>query len=103
MIFIPSGPSCVYDAFKAFAELYALGNEVACTCKADGVYAMAAKIGEQKAILLSNIKEDTEIGMELPCGFTVYVVDYDNHLTPTAWDPNCFTLKENTVALVKNF
>ncbi|MBE6553134.1 MAG: hypothetical protein E7666_02210 [Ruminococcaceae bacterium] len=94
-------PSNVYYAFRAFGELYALENEVACICDGDGVYALAAKNGDACAILLSNIQEDTTVKLDLPDGFCVYILDRDHFITKTDWDPNEFTLAENTVALLK--
>ncbi len=96
-------PSNVYYAFRAFGDLYALGNEVECTCEADGLYALAAADGEKRAIVLSNLGADTEIKLALPSGFSVYLLDCDNMLTKTEWDPNAFTLRENTVVLIRNF
>ena len=94
-------PSNVYYAFKAFGELYALENEVECSCDKDGLYALAAKDGEKKAILISNIKEATKIELDLPRGFYVYIIDKDNYITKTDLNPLEFTLPENTVALIK--
>lgn len=96
-------PSCVYYAFKAFGELYALENEVECCCSKEGVYTVAAQKGEKRAIILSNIKEDVKIRSNLPKGFFVYIIDKDNFITKTKLNPKKFTLKENTVALIKNY
>lgn len=94
--------SCVYYAFKAFGELYALGNEVACNCDAESVYALAATDGNKKAIMLSNIGEACEIELELDDGFAVYLLDEKMYLEKVDLDPGSFTLPENTVALIKN-
>ena len=96
-------PSCVYYCFKAFGELYALGNEVECSCDIDGVYALAAQNGEKKAVILSNIKDDVKIETELSKGFYVYIIDQDNFITKTELNPSEFTLRKNTVAVIKNF
>ena len=96
-------PSNVYYAFKAFGELYALGNEAECICGEDGIYALAATDGEKSSIILSNIKEDTEMKLNLPDGFSVYIIDKDNLFTKTDLYPEQFILKENTVAIIKNF
>jgi len=96
-------PSCVYYSFKAFGELYALGNEVACSGAADGVYALAATDGERKSVILSNIAADCDIKLDLPEGFSVFIIDKDHFITKTDLDPNDFELKENTVAVIKNF
>ena len=95
-------PSCVYYSFKAFGELYALGNEVECTCAQDGLYALAAKDGEKKCIILSNIGKDCKISLELPAGFSVFILDKEHFIEKTDWNPNNFELKENTVAVIKN-
>lgn len=96
-------PSCVYYSFKAFGELYALGNEVECTCSEDGIYAIAASNEGKSSIILSNINRDVNINLNLPDGFYVYWIDKDHHMTKTEWKPEDFTLKENTVAVIKNF
>ena len=96
-------PSCVYYAFKAFGELYALENEVECVCSEDGIYAIAAKRDEKMSIILSNIKQDAKINLNLSDGFYVYLIGKDDYMTKTELDPKEFTLKENTVAVIKNF
>lgn len=96
-------PSCVYFAFKAFGELYALNNEIECSCSKDGVYAIAAQMGNKRAILLSNIEKTVKITSNLPKGFDAYLIDKENHLTKTKFNPKKIVLKENTVVLIKNY
>ena len=96
-------PSNIYYAFKAFGELYALGNEAECVCLDDGIFALAATDGEKRSIIISNTTADTEVGLVLPDGFSVYIVDKDNLFTKTDLDPKQFILKENTVAIIKDF
>ena len=96
-------PSNVYYVFKAFGELYALGREVECSYSKDGVYAVAATDGEEKSIAITNTKEDVEIETNLTEDFAVYIIDENNLFTKTELDPKKFTLRENTVAIVKNF
>lgn len=96
-------PSCVYYAFKAFGELYALENEVECICSAEGIYVVAAKNGERKTIIVTNTKKDTKIELSLSDGFDVYILDKENYITKTSLNPNEFILKENMVAIIKNF
>lgn len=96
-------PSCVYYAFKAFGELYALENEVECTCPDEGLYAVAAKNGERKSVIISNLQKDTKVELNLTDEFIVYLLDKDNFITKTELNPNGFILRENTVAIVKNF
>lgn len=96
-------PSCVYYAFKAFGELYALGNQVECACSEDGIYAIGARNDDKISIILSNIRQDTNINLNLPDGFCVYLIDKDNHMAKTGLNPKEFALKQNTVAVIKNF
>lgn len=96
-------PSCVYYAFKAFGELYALGNEVESKCAKDGIYSVAARSGDKKAIILSNTKEDARIISNLPEDFCAYIIDKDHFLTKAEINPKEFILKENTVVLFKNY
>ena len=96
-------PSCVYYAFKAFGELYALGNEVESKCVKDGIYSVAAQSGDKKAIILSNIKEDARIISNLSEDFCAYIIDKDHFLTMTELNPKEFILKENTAVLLKNY
>ena len=95
-------PSCVYYSFKAFGELYELENEVLCIHD-KGVYALAAKDGDRKSVIVSNIEEDVKIELNLEDDFSVYIIDKDNLMTKTELNPNEFILKENTVAVIKNF
>ena len=96
-------PSNVYYAFKAFGELYALGKETECICEKDGVYAISATDGERKAIIITNTKEDVEVELTVTDDFSVHIIDKDNLFTQTDLNPTNFTLKENTVVIIKNF
>lgn len=96
-------PSCVYYPFRAFGDLYALGGEVECKVDAEDLYALATADGERKAILLSNRGEDKKLRLDIPDGFYVYLIDRENLMVKTELNPKEFTLRENTVALVKNF
>ena len=96
-------PSCVYHAFKAFGELYSLGSETESRCSKDGVYTIAAKSKDKKAIIVSNVGEDVKIISSLQKDFSVYLIDKDNQTTKTKLNPKKFTLKENTVVLIKNY
>ena len=96
-------PSCVYYSFKAFGELYALGNESECICDGDGIYAVSATDGERKALIVSNIGKETDIEIDVADDFCVYIIDKDNFIAKTDLNPSEFVLKENTVALIKNF
>lgn len=96
-------PSCVYYAFKAFGELYKLGNQAECICPDDSVYSLAAADGEKRSVILTSLAGDTLIETELSDGFYVYIIDKDNLFVKTELNPREFTLKENTIAIIKNF
>lgn len=96
-------PSCVYYSFKAFGELYTLQNEVECICSEDSVFAVAATNGEKKSVILSNVKKDIEIETNLSDDFYVYLIDAENFIAKSDLNPKSFVLKENTVAVIKNF
>jgi len=96
-------PSCVYYSFKAFGELYMLKNEAECICSGDNVFAVAATDGERKSVIISNIRKDVDIEMNVSDEFSVYIIDADNFITKTDLNPKSFVLKENTVAVIKNY
>ena len=96
-------PSCVYYAFKAFGELYALENEVECTVLGEGVYAMAAKKDDKKAIVISNIGREISVELNICDGFSVFIIDKEHLTSKTDLNPRRFILGENTIALIKNF
>jgi len=55
-------PTPTYYAFMAFNELYSLGSSVACSVEGDGLYVLAAKGGDDRAVLLANIgNSDAEL------------------------------------------
>lgn len=95
--------TCVYYAFKAFGELYALGNEVECSSSQDNVFALAAKDGDKKAIILTNIGSDVNVELNLDDAFEAYIIDKDHLMTKTESNPKDFVLKENTILFLKNY
>ncbi len=48
-------------------------------------------------------KDDTDIEPDLSDEFCVYTIDKDHLIAKTEWDPRRFVLRENTVAMIKNF
>ena len=50
-------PYPTYYAFTAFNELYRMGEQIEVTCDADGVYAVAAKSGNDVCIVVANTGE----------------------------------------------
>ena len=96
-------PSNIYYALKAFGELYHLQNEVECNYSSSGVYALAAAKDDEKAILLSNVKEDANVEINLSNEFFVYIIDKENLCVKKEVNPTKFTLAKNTIAFIKNY
>ena len=94
-------PSCVYYAFKAFGELYALKNELKCECSNDAVYMLAAGNDENAAVLITNTGEADKIEINLTSDYTVYMIDKDNLMTETDKNPVRFMLGKNQTVLIK--
>lgn len=94
-------PCCTYYAFVAFGKLYALGTQVACDCDAEGVYCLAAKGENGRAMLVANIgSEDQQIATNTEGG-KVYLIDEDHFLTLTDRNSANFTLKENETVYIE--
>ena len=98
-------PSCVYYAFKVFGELYNLGTWVeSIDDRNKGVYAIASKQQNKKALLISNVSDKSrKINTNLDESFTVYLVDQKKFIEKTIYNPTSFTLKKHQIALIKNF
>ncbi len=58
-------PYKLYYGFKAFGELYALGDEAATASDNDEVYVCAATNGDKGGVLLVNLGEETELNLDL--------------------------------------
>ena len=87
-----------------FGELYKLGNQVECNTNAKGLYTIAAKDNEKHGIIVCNTTESTrKINVDLEKGYKVYIVDKNNFIKETQYDPTCFTLKKYQIAYIKNF
>ncbi len=89
-------PFCTYDAFLAFGKLYALGTEVKVEGLGEGLYATAARDGEKKAILLSNIGEAKELSLDLEGKYFAYAVTDDTRMKPVKINPAAFTVEKET-------
>lgn len=97
-------PCCVYYAFKAFGELYALKNQVQCKVEGKNVFSVAATDGKHNAMMIANVSdEDQEIEINLGQGYKVYLIDVDNFLTETDRSAAGFTLKKDEVVFIKNY
>ncbi|MBQ8895089.1 MAG: hypothetical protein IJ043_11865 [Clostridia bacterium] len=93
-------PFCLYYGFKAFGELFVLGQQAECTID-EKIYAVAATDGKKKAVLLANIGEERVVETNLQ-GFEVYLVDETHHLEKAELDSEKLLLQENQIAyLVK--
>ncbi len=94
-------PACTYYSFKAFGELYVLGNQAECKVEEEGVYAVAATDGKEHAVMITNIGEDRTLETELE-GFAVYLIDAEHRLEQVDWNSEAFLLKQyQTVYLIK--
>ncbi|MBQ8390919.1 MAG: hypothetical protein IJX50_00030 [Clostridia bacterium] len=95
-------PSNVYYTFKAFGELYKLGNQTELNCDTNGLYAVSAASDTEKAVLITNTTgSDQVIETNLEGEFEAYLIDIDHLMTNEEINPKKFTLKENQVILLK--
>ena len=93
-------PTPTYYAFRAFGELYALGNEAKSFSDTDGLYALAATGENGKAVFIANRTGEAQTVSTNAKGFTVHLLNEKEMLTPTDMDSTCFTLGVNEVALL---
>ena len=95
-------PFCTYYSFYAFGQLYRLGGHVKCETGIDGVYALAATDGTDRAMVIANISdEDQTFTTDLPDGMKVYVIDEAHHCTLSEISPNEFTIGKHQVYLIR--
>jgi len=97
-------PFPLYYSFCAFGELYSLGEEVYLdNPQVDGLYALAAKGGERRAVMLANTT-DSPICVEtnLDGDYDVFAVDDVRVLDRVEADCRSFTIPAYSVYLVKN-
>ena len=95
-------PTILYYAFKAFNELYKLGTQVECDWETEGIYAVAAKGAEGKAIMLTNVSENTvSVECEEASGMTVYLIDDNHKLQSVDCNASLFDLEKNQTVLIK--
>ena len=60
-------PLPAYYGFKCFGELYRMGNQVETIADGDGIYAVAARSGEEGAVMIANVTEN-EVPLTIDCG-----------------------------------
>ena len=95
-------PLCTYYSFKAFGELYALGNEVeADYTKGEGIYAAGATDGKTSAVLIANTGKSERLETNLS-GMKVYLIDSEHAMTETDYDSADFVLGENQTVFITN-
>ena len=95
-------PVSTYYSFKAFGELYALGNEIACACGDLPALAAVSEDGERCAVMIANTGEDVTV-QGIPADMRAYIVDETHFLTETNVTNGAIDLPRDTVALLKNF
>ncbi|MBQ4527798.1 MAG: hypothetical protein II998_06980 [Clostridia bacterium] len=97
-------PFALYYAFKAFNELYKLGNQAECSGFAEGdIYSLAAYSGDKKAVLITNISnQDIHIKTNLDPELMVYVIDELHMLEKIDVDPLDFVASSGSVYLICN-
>ncbi len=93
-------PTCTYYSFKAFGELYMLGNQVECIADEAGIYAVAATNGHEKGVMIANIGEDRVLKTNLS-DFEVYLIDGEHSFTLTDWNSEEFPLKKEQIIYMK--
>ena len=97
-------PFPLYYSFCAFGELYSLGEEVYLDYpQLDGLYALAARGGERRAVMLANTT-DSPICIEtnLDGDYDVFAVDDVRVLDRVEVDCRSFTIPAYSVYLIKN-
>ena len=96
-------PFCLYYVFRAFGHLYALGDQTACRWEEEGIYALSATNGEERAVMIVNdTEEDREICTNLDPAFRLSLVDEEHFLTEVDASPARFVLRAHQVALWKS-
>ncbi len=97
-------PLAPFYSMKAFGELYKLGQEVECEVFGEDCYAIAAKDGDKKAIMLVNNKNAVDkVSIENADGMKVYLIDQNHHLAEAFLNPKEFELIPYGAALIKNY
>ncbi len=95
-------PVCTYYSFLAFGQMYALGDEIACTCEGKSLYALGATNGVEKAVMIVNYTEEARtVTTNLDGEWNAYLVDREHYLEPITLDPRAIEMSPNTVLLLK--
>ena len=94
-------PFCTLYSLAAFGELYRMGTEVEVKGEGERLYALAATDGEAKGVLIANIGEARTVTTNLEEGYTVYKIDFDNHMVPVEMDYNNFEMSQYETLFLK--
>ncbi|MBQ8371859.1 MAG: hypothetical protein IJX38_02835 [Clostridia bacterium] len=96
-------PFPLYYAFKAFNELYRLGEMVECShADGNGIYVLAAAADGQRAVLIANESDtDARIKTNLDSSMSAYLISDTKELTPEDIDASEFTVPSGSVLLLK--
>lgn len=96
-------PTPLYYSFKAFGELYALGNQAKCESDTPKLYSVAGTNGKNNGIMISNTTgADTFVETNLDESYEIYLVDEEHNLEKVKLNAKEFELKENQVVLIRN-
>ena len=98
---ITAKPFCTLYSLAAFGELYRMGTEVEAKGDGEKLYAIAATNGEEKGVLIANIGEAKAVTTNLEEGYTVYKIDFDNHMVPVEIDYNNFEMLQYETLFLK--
>lgn len=97
---VTSLPTYAYYAFKAFGELYVLGQQAECRVEEEGIYAVAATNGTEKGVMIANVYEAQTVKTNLE-GFEVYLIGEGSRLEKVDWNSEAFLLKKDQVVYLK--
>lgn len=75
-------PFKAYYAFKAFSQLYALGNQAEVSDAPEGVSCIAATDGTKKAVMITNKGENLSLKLDTPAeeAFKIYRINDNSDL-----------------------
>ncbi len=95
-------PTCTYYAFRAFGELFVLGDEYRCECDVEGVFCLAAGKEGDRAVLIVNTAATETVHTDLEGAWDAYLIDREHLMSEVAYGANEFVLAENQVLLLKS-
>ena len=94
-------PFCLYYAFKAFGNLYAMGTQVHCQSNTPKLYAVAACDNSSKgAMIVNHTQQPQQVSTNFEGG-KVYLIDEQHHLALTDWDSKEFTLQADQTVYIE--